>query len=192
MVRGIAPNFIIKNYGKLTTHIAINKANIQLQAGEISTITANIGDLSRIPTTDDTVIETYLRNKTTSSNVAFFIPENPDYSIIEGKVYKNGEVIDDTIYATLTNYYLGEAFQIWDITTDNGVYYGTMILFIPNFKITEQNFSRPVGNYSITNTFSNGTTNITNTIGIFHNENKLILENGYLSIQDSSVKENNV
>ena len=190
MSRGIAPNLTIKNYGKLTTSIAINKANIQLQAGEVSTITANIGSLTRITATDDQVIETYLRNRA-SSNVAFFTPTDPDYAIINGEVYKKGEKIDDTVYASLTSYHLGGKYQIRDVR-NSSTSYGNMILFVPNYNITETNFTKPVGNYSIMNTFSNGTTNKVGTIGIFHNENKLILENGYLSIQDSATLQNNV
>ena len=190
MIRGIAPNFVIKNYGRQITNIAINKANIQLQAGDISTITTNVGNLTRITATDDKVIETYLRNRA-SSNVAFFIPTNSDYTIINGDVYKQGEKSDDTVYATLTSFHLGEKFQIRDVR-DSSTSYGNMILFIPNYTITAENFTRPAGNYTITHTFSNGTTSKVGTIGIFHNENKLTLENGYLSIQDSPVLKNNV
>jgi hypothetical protein len=191
MLRGIAPNFTIKNYGGINTTLAIKGGNIQVQAGDMSTVTTNVGKISRIETTSDEVITTTLKTNTFTNNVAYFIPNNKDYHIQEGNVYKNGVKIDDTVYATLTTYYLGQKYQIWEVR-DSSTSYGNLVISFRNYTLTADDFSLPVGNYSIETTFSNGTSNKISTIGIFHNENRLQTENGYLSIQDSPIRDNNI
>jgi hypothetical protein len=44
LLRGIAPNFTIRNYGNLQTYLTISGKNLQLQAGTIANLSTTLSN----------------------------------------------------------------------------------------------------------------------------------------------------
>jgi hypothetical protein len=76
LLRGIAPKFTIKNYGRLQTSLTISGRDIQLQAGTIANVSTTLSSsLQRKTVGPDESIEDLLSGaKTSTTNTIFFLP----------------------------------------------------------------------------------------------------------------------
>lgn len=87
LLRAIAPNFKIKNYGRLTTNLTIHNGQTEIQIGDLSTYQTNLGQITWLQTSLEENIERVLSARDMSINVAFFIPTSTDFNIINGSLY---------------------------------------------------------------------------------------------------------
>ncbi|MDR0650303.1 MAG: hypothetical protein LBG59_02610 [Candidatus Peribacteria bacterium] len=189
LLRGIAPNFTIKNYGQLQTSLTISGTNIQLQAGNIANVSTTLSSpFQRKSVSSEESIEDLLSGaKTSITNTLFFLPsenllteENADIPLAQ----------PSQLYARLTDYVI-EGYQIRELTSENTLY-GDLILHLPHFTITKNNFQTNTTQYLVESTFSNGSSKAQTTIGIFDTKSSFSLPAGYLSIQDSHTVDNNI
>ncbi|MDR2415561.1 MAG: VCBS repeat-containing protein, partial [Candidatus Peribacteria bacterium] len=183
LLRGIAPNFTIKNYGGLQTYLTISGTNVQLQAGTIANVSTTLSSPLQWKSigAEESIEDLLSGAKTSTTNTLFFLPEeNADTLLTQ----------PSQLRANLTDYVI-EGYQIRELTSDNTLY-GSLILHLPNYTITTNNFQTNTTEYLVESTFSNGSSKNQTTIGIFDTNSSLSLPAGYLSIQDSHTTDNNI
>jgi hypothetical protein len=108
-----------------------------------------------------------LINAQSGTNLAFFLPDTPEYTIDGGSLYQSGVKISDTLYATLTTVALGNGYQVWE-AREGSTTYGIIIFHLPKYTADITDFA-PLegtngGNYLIAPTFSHGSSHLLSTI----------------------------
>lgn len=192
MLRGIAPNFEIKNYERLQTTINLQGNNIHIQAWELTNLSSNIWGITWITTQNEQTIKSTLNGDATkNSNLAFFLPTEENYAIINGKLYNNTEIISENITATLSDITINNQYQVWELN-HNGQGYGYLVLHLPKLNIQPSDLQGIGSDYIIEQTFANGSSQQKNIIGIFDKNDNLELDSWYLSIEHSDDINNNI
>ena len=190
----IEPEFWIENYDGVDTVMTMQSNQMYMIIWWFSEMHAPMPSFTRMQVTTDS-IETILNNKTSASkNYAFFIPNDPNYKIINGALYHSWIFLANLLDWELT-FHLSDKIlywhNVWDVV-DRGVNCGRLIIHYPNFKPSVQNFEEPWAGYIVSSVFSNWSSDDLSSVWVFDKLSDFVLDTRYKSIQNSDEIEEKV
>lgn len=186
MVRKLEPWLKIYNPDNVKTQMVISDDNLNIVVWDITTLNTSISAKWKQISSEDTLFE-ILNSDIASQNYIYYIPSSEWYLMDDWILFKwNEQVLDIKwweVVMQLTPAYINWN-NVWTIMY-KGSDYWSLVMNVPNFVPSVENFKTPWYRYVVKSTFTNGSTANMNSIWVFDMNSDFELKTSYKSIQNS-------
>ena len=184
MVWKIEPWFKVWDPDSMGTLLSIRWNAISMIVWWISSMNAIIPSLS------------WTEKISNSKNYALFIPNDPKYSVDKNWVlYNSGEsvvsLVNWDVTLQLSTSFMDNGDNVWKLIY-NWVNYGNVVIHCSDFSPNVDRFDTPWERYLVNPTFTNWSTYVLSSVGIFDLLSNFELNTNYKSIQNSDELEEKI